>query len=97
MTFRKEYYVYILMNSRRTVLYIGVTSDISRRWFEHYKKVNPNSFSARYHCNELVYLEPYDDIYVAKQREKQLKGWKRSKKISLITKQNPTLSNLFSS
>jgi putative endonuclease len=72
------------MNKRRTVLYIGVTSDISRRWFKHCHKQNPNSFSDRYNCNELVHIEEYTDIYEAQSREKRLKGWKRDKKLALI-------------
>ena len=92
---RREYFVYILSNPRRTVLYIGVTNSLSRRYFEHKDKVHPNSFTSRYNVGELVYFEIYSSIYDAIGREKQLKGWVRRKKDALIFQFNPTLKNLF--
>lgn len=94
MKSRNTYYVYIISNSRRTVFYIGVTGNLSRRWFEHYKKQHPKSFSARYNCDTVVYVEDYDDIEYAITREKYLKGWNRKRKIDLIINQNSEMKNL---
>ena len=86
----KEYYVYILTNSAKTVLYIGVTNDLSKRQRQHFDAHGSiDSFTGKYRAYYLIYYETYTDIREAITREKQLKGWKRSKKIDLITKQNP--------
>jgi putative endonuclease len=83
----KTYYVYILTNKSNT-LYIGVTNDIVRRIYEH-KHKNDLSFTSRYHINKLICLEEFTDINEAIQREKQLKGWTRKKKMELIKERNP--------
>jgi len=80
-------YVYIMANRART-LYIGVTNDIARRVNEHKSKLNPG-FTARYNIMKLVYVESFSDIRDAIAREKQLKGWRRNKKVSLIESTNP--------
>lgn len=85
--------VYILMNERNTVLYIGFTGDIVRRIFEHKNKVK-NGFTKKYHATKLVYFEDYQMPGEAIYWEKQLKGWLREKKIALIRVQNPSLSDL---
>lgn len=92
---QQEYFVYILTNERKTTFYIGVTNDISRRFFEHSNKINPGSFSAKYNLDILVYFESYSYIDEAIQREKQLKGGSRKKKTMLIENFNPEWDNLF--
>ena len=80
--------VYILANLNRSVLYTGVTSDPLRRVAEHREHLDPRSFTSRYRVDRLVYFEPYQDIVAAIEREKQVKGWTRAKKIALIEKAN---------
>ncbi|PJA48772.1 MAG: endonuclease [candidate division SR1 bacterium CG_4_9_14_3_um_filter_40_9] len=84
----KSGYVYILTNRKDGVLYIGVTNNLCRRTQEH-KAGNPFGFSTMYNTKKLVYYEKYEDIREAIQREKQLKKWKRNRKIVLIEKENP--------
>ena len=84
-------YVYLLTNSSRTVLYIGVTNDLSRRLVEHSNQLGDISkFTGRYQTNLLVYFEILPDAVQAIAREKELKGWSRLKKEKLITAFNPT-------
>lgn len=85
---QKKYFVYILTNKRRGALYIGVTSNIVKRLFEH-KQATVDGFTRKYHVHRLVFLEEALDIYSAIQREKQLKKWNRQWKINLIEKTNP--------
>ena len=85
--YTKEYYVYLMASHRRT-LYVGVTNDLERRVRQHKTKSNPESFTARYNVNRLVYYEAYGDIHEAIAREKQIKGWRRSKKVALIESTN---------
>lgn len=80
-------WVYILASWTK-VLYIGVTSDIEGRLHEH-RTVNDRAFTSRYRVHRLVYIEEYSWIDDAIAREKQLKGWKRSRKIELIESENP--------
>ena len=87
-------YVYILANTYNTVLYIGVTNDLERRLWEHKNHAFPNSFTAKYKCDRLVYFEHTNDIRAAISREKQLKNWKRAWKNELIEKQNPEWADL---
>ena len=88
----REYYVYILSNSSRT-LYIGVTDNLIRRVNEH-KKGKIQGFTSKYNIKYLVYYEKGDDINTAIYREKQLKGWLREKKIALIESINPDWHDL---
>jgi putative endonuclease len=90
----KSYFVYILTNKHHTVFYTGVTSDLEQRIFEHKTKFYPNSFTAKYNCEKLVYYEEYSDIDEAIKREKQLKKYKKSFKVNLITKINPDWKDL---
>ena len=90
----KNAYVYILTNEYNTVLYIGVTSDIVKRIYEHKNKVI-DGFSKKYNLNKLVYYEIYENIVSAIEREKFLKGKGRKYKIDLINKMNPNLNDLF--
>jgi putative endonuclease len=88
----KKYYVYIVC-SRSGTLYIGMTNNIERRMWEH-KAGEFEGFASKYHCNRLVYYESFDDGRRAIDREKQLKGWVRRKKIVLIESVNPTWRDL---
>lgn len=81
------YYVYILTNKANTVLYIGVTSDIEQRVWQHKQKVF-QGFTSKYNCDKLVYFEEFQWIHDAIAREKQLKAGSRQKKIDLIVKEN---------
>jgi putative endonuclease len=91
-----SYYVYILANKLRTVLYTGVTNSLGLRVFEHYQhRGDRKTFTGRYNCNILVYYEGYDDINLAIQREKEIKGWTRKKKEELIQSMNPRVENLY--
>jgi len=87
----KESYVYILTNIRKTMLYIGVTSNLERRLIEH-KAGKGSLFIEKYNIHYLVYFEKFNDINLAIEREKQLKGWSRIKKDKLITNFNPKWS-----
>ncbi len=89
----KEYYVYIMTNKSRT-LYTGVTNDVMRRVNEHKKKADPTSFTSKYNIQYLVYFESTSSIQVALEREKQIKGWLRAKKIALIESKNPGWEDL---
>ena len=89
-------YVYILTNPAYTVLYIGVTSNLIKRVYEHKQHADPNSFSAKYNVTKLIYYEGTDDIRVAIEREKQLKKWSRKKKDVLIDSMNPERKDLYS-
>ena len=87
------YYVYILASENNRTLYIGVTNDIVRRISEH-KSEAIDGFTKTYHVHKLVYLESCNDAYAAISREKQLKGWRREKKVALIVKDNPFWKDL---
>ena len=88
------YYVYIITGESNSALYIGVTNDLSCRIYEH-KSEAIDGFSKRYHLHKLIYFEEYSEINQAILREKQLKSWRREKKIELIKKQNPTFREYF--
>ena len=82
------YYVYILSNWDDSVLYIGVTSDLKRRLYEHRNHL-VDGCTTQYNVHKLVYFEYTNDVRSAIEREKQLKGWRREKKNALISKVNP--------
>ena len=88
----RHFYVYILSNTSRT-LYIGVTNNLERRIYEHKNKL-VDGFTKKYNLKKLVYFEMGTDIRSAIHREKQLKGWLRSKKIALIEENNPEWDDL---
>ena len=77
-------YIYIMTNYTNKVLYIGVTSQLYFRVQEHKQKIHKTSFTSKYNCNKLVYYESFASIEEAIHREKQLKKWNRSWKITLI-------------
>ena len=83
-----------MMASFSQVLYIGVTNDLQRRVYQHKNKTEPNSFTARYNVNRLVYFEIFSDIKDAISREKQLKAWRREKKVLLLESENPHWKDL---
>ncbi len=90
----KNYYVYILAKERNGVLYIGVTSDLIKRVWEHKNNVM-EGFTKRYQVHDLVYYEEYGSVEVALNREKRLKEWKRQWKIDLIESTNPYWNDLY--
>ena len=90
----KYFYVYIVTNKNNNVLYTGVTNNLLRRIDEHRRKL-VKGFTSKYKVNKLVYYEEAQDIYGAIMREKQIKGYVRSKKIKLINSKNPQWEDLF--
>mgnify|MGYP001139549374 CR=1 FL=1 len=85
-----NYFIYIITNVSKTVLYIGVTNDIERRLNEHFEnRGKAKTFAGRYHCYNLLYYEAYHSILDAIAREKELKKWSRKKKNELINTTNP--------
>ncbi|HYU20483.1 MAG TPA: GIY-YIG nuclease family protein [Chloroflexota bacterium] len=88
----RDYYVYI-MGSKTRRLYVGVTGDLERRIAQH-KDGSVPGFTKKYNMTRLVYYESTDDVYAAIEREKQIKGWLRSKKIALIESVNPSWRDL---
>ena len=91
---RRTYYTYIMTNKSGT-LYIGVTNDIERRVWEH-RFGDGQGFTKRYKVDRLLYYEDYGDVTEAIDREKQLKGWRRSRKVALVTEGNPHWEDLAS-
>lgn len=89
-----NYYIYILTNKSRKVLYTGVTNDLRRRVYEHKNKLL-EGFTKKYHVDVLVYYEIYDDIENAILREKQIKAGNRKRKIDLIERMNPNWEDLY--
>ena len=89
----KEYYVYIMTNFSNSVIYTGVTNNLTRRVFEH-KSGLMKGFAQRYRVTKLVYYESGADIYQAIKREKQIKAGSRQKKILLIESMNPQWTDL---
>jgi len=90
----RQSYVYILFNKRNGTLYTGVTSNLTKRIWQH-KQKNPGSFTSKYGANRLGYYEVFSDIRDAIAREKQIKGGSRVKKLDLIEKQNPDWRDLW--
>jgi putative endonuclease len=88
-----EYYVYILANTFHH-LYTGVTNALAVRVSQHKSAKDPNSFTARYRINRLVYFERFQYIQDAIRRETEIKGWLRIRKIALIVQHNPTWRDL---
>jgi putative endonuclease len=85
-----NYYVYILTNKAKTVLYIGMTNNLAERLYYHENpEANSKAFTAKYNCYYLVYWEHFADVDDAIDREKVLKGWVRKKKDTLISEFNP--------
>ena len=88
-----QYWVYILSNKTHSVLYIGITNDLYQRYMEH-KNGIIEGFTKKYRCHSLLHYECYTDVNEAIAREKELKGWSREKKETLIKSANPNFWNL---
>ena len=88
----KTYYVYI-MSSKTGTLYVGITSDIKKRIYEHKNHLIPG-FTDKYNVGRLVYIETFGDTMSAIAREKQIKRWRREKKVLLIDSTNPRWADL---
>jgi putative endonuclease len=88
----RQYYVYIMSNPRRTVLYTGVTNNLQRRVWEH--RNTQGGFTGKYNCSRLCFYEIFNDPYNAIAREKQIKAGPRRRKIALIEKMNPEWRDL---
>ena len=86
--------IYIMASKRNGTLYTGVTSDLSRRAYEH-REGRVEGFTSRYDCKMLVYYERYDDMQSAISREKQIKGGSRRDKLALIESLNPAWLDLY--
>ena len=93
---KKSYFVYILSNFEETTFYIGVTSNLQKRIWEHKNKI-VEGFTEKYNVDRLVYYEQTEDVEIALNREKQLKRWHRQWKINLIKEFNPEMKDLFES
>jgi len=90
-----HYFVYLLTNPKKTVLYTGVTNDLVRRLEQHLENEGQRAtFAGRYFCNILVHWEEFGDITQAIAREKEIKGWRREKKDALVTANNPEWRDL---
>lgn len=91
----KTYYVYLLTNWNNKVMYVGVTSNLERRIYEHKNKL-VEGFTEKYNVNKLVYFETTNDVMAAIEREKQIKKWRREKKNNLVIEMNPEWKDLSS-
>ena len=91
-----QYYVYMLTNWDDSVIYIGFTNDLERRLYEHRNHL-VDGYTKKYNVHKLVYYEQTSDVRAALEREKQLKGWRRSKKNALIEAVNPEWKDLYPS
>ena len=94
MNVSKVFCVYMLANSKRGTLYVGVTSDLAKRVWEH-KQGLADGFTKRYSIKELVWYEAHGDVMAAITREKQIKKWNRIWKVELIEEFNPEWRDLY--
>jgi putative endonuclease len=90
----KLYCVYLLASERNGTLYVGVTSNLIGRVWQH-KNDQADGFTKKYGIKQLVWYEAHEDVYAAIQREKQIKEWKRAWKLELIEKNNPYWNDLY--
>lgn len=90
----RQYYVYIMTNNGKTVLYTGVTGNLKKRVYEHKEKLG-GGVTSKYNVNRLVYYEVTQDVLSAITREKQIKSGSRAKKIELITGMNAQWVDLY--
>ncbi|MGP8281988.1 MAG: GIY-YIG nuclease family protein [Desulfomonilaceae bacterium] len=93
MSQQRNYYVYIMTNWDDSVIYIGVTSDLTRRLYQHKSKML-KGFTEKYNVNKLVYFEETADVLSAITREKEIKKWRRDKKDELVSSINPKWRDL---
>lgn len=92
----KNYFVYIMASKPKGATYIGMTSDLSRRVYEHRLGLI-DGYTKRFHIKKLVYYEIYDEVILAIEREKKLKKWRRDWKLALIEARNPQWNDLYPS
>lgn len=90
----KKYYMYILINNRQNVMYVGHTENLRKRLYFHKNKLIPG-FTKKYNVDRLVYYESFSTKEKAQQRERQLKGFSRKKKNDLVAKHNPELEDFY--
>ena len=91
----KLYYVYILTNKIKTVLYTGISNNLQQRLIAHYiDRIEIKTFAGKYNCHFLIFYETYQYVNDAIAREKEIKGWLKIKKINLITNFNPDMKFL---
>lgn len=90
----KKFYIYIMAKSRNSTFYVGVTSDLSKRVWEH-KNETVDGFTQKYGIKTLVYYEAFDDAENAIKREKRLKKWNRTWKMRVIEEMNPDWKDLY--
>jgi len=93
MSSGKSYYVYLLTNWNKKVIYVGMTNDLARRIYEHKNKL-VKGFTTKYNINKLVYFEETNDVQAAITREKEIKKWRREKKNNLVLSTNPGWKDL---
>src|SRR5664279_750772 len=85
-----QYFIYIVTNPQKTVLYTGITNNLSRRLAEHWhNRGKDETFAGKYYCYNLIYYESFQNVKDAIAREKEIKGWRRQKKLDLIKTLNP--------
>ena len=89
----KRYFVYMMSNKSRR-LYLGMTSDLAQRVLRHKNKRFQNSFTARYNFDMLVFYEEWSQVVSAIEREKEIKKWRREKKVALVIAENPDWADL---
>ena len=90
-----DYYVYILSNNHKNVIYTGVTNNLVKRVYEHKMHLDKRSFTSRYNVENLVYYEVTSHVEAAIQREKQIKSWNRKRKNALVESKNPDWIDLY--
>lgn len=90
----EQFFVYILASGKQGTLYIGYTSDLARRVYEHREEAIPG-FTKKYGVKRLVHFEIYDDPRLAQQRERSLKRWPRAWKMNLVERDNPAWEDLY--
>ena len=93
MTNMHQYWVYVMANTTRRVIYIGITNDLYRRYTEHRNGII-KGFTYKYKCHDLLYYEEFADVDEAIAREKEIKAWRREKKDMLIAASNPSKKDL---
>jgi len=91
--FTRRYFVYVMTNTYNTVFYTGVTNNLERRVYEHKNKL-VKGFTEKYNIWKLIYFEEYNEVMTALEREKQLKDYRREKKLELIRKENSDLMEI---
>ena len=91
------YYVYMLTNAHKNVIYTGITNNLVRRVYEHKHHLDKGSYTDQYNLEYLVYFETTSDVKAAIEREKKIKGWSRKRKDKLIATKNPDWNDLWES